>query len=55
MLRKMKAGETSQSLPIFVQDTTSTTGDGLGSLAVEFTTARFDSGAAANADWRRTG
>lgn len=32
MFRKLKAGSTSQSIPIFVQDTTSTTGGGLGSL-----------------------
>ena len=32
MLRKMKAGETSQSIPIFVQDSSSSTGAGLGSL-----------------------
>lgn len=33
MKRKLKAGSTSQSVPIFVQDTSSTTGAGLGSLA----------------------
>ncbi len=32
MKRKLKAGSTSQSVPIFVQDTSSTTGAGLGSL-----------------------
>lgn len=32
MFRKMKAGSTSQSIPIFVQDSSSTTGAGLGSL-----------------------
>lgn len=30
--RKMKAGSTSQVLPLFIQDTSSTTGAGLGSL-----------------------
>ncbi len=32
MFRKMLAGETSQSIPFFVQDTSSSTGAGLGSL-----------------------
>ena len=32
MFRKMKTGSTSQSIPIFVQDSSSTTGAGLGSL-----------------------
>lgn len=32
MLRKMKAGETNQSIPLFIQDTSSIVGAGLGSL-----------------------